>query len=675
MQPLFDHDLAKVRVFDGAEENQLTEELGARALTVGSDLWFARGEYDPASVEGRRVLAHELTHVVQNERFGSPCSSEVLSSRDSSAEREAERASSAVVAGVPASISSPPAAQVARLEPLIESSPWDSLRSVASFASDTVGALNPLAAPARAATEVLGEVVPSLGGLSPATSGMPPEGGVRMNDSGGGLSSAWDAVSSVGRGALGAANTLGTTIVDVQNAIGGGMMNAYDDASSLWNKVAPDFNKANKDLGSLVDLGERGVASVGKSAVAATSDIPILGDIVQANTLVANAAAETLGGSVKGAGDLTAFAGNAMVHPIDTAKGMLGGILGMAEHTPGPAGTALKGAHGLFDIATGNKKGEYGSSLGELGTNLMDSDKQTEGDVKFWAGFGGGTQVWHDKPAEAMSRTLMNFLPMALGMAPGEGPIRAPVVEGPSPPVIEPGVSPMAKSVPGNRLPGIAPPESPISPAAKSVPSGGLPGLERPGVDPMAPTLPDPGLAPTVRQGPVYEPVRYGVEVGPNGEVIPSTVEVPRAIEHGPPTKPGLGPEEPVTWREKGPPTERSTPTRRGVGDPGPPLPEETPRGPDRIPETQRSPGNERVPDTERTPDTEPAPDTERVPDTERTPDTDRQSHPIVEDESPLPSTQPRPHPHRGPTPVERALEPYRNMRMPPWRMRRWWEK
>lgn len=60
-QPL-DH----VRVHDDARSARLAQQLGARAFTVGSDVFFAAGEYDPDSSEGRRLLAHELTHAWQN---------------------------------------------------------------------------------------------------------------------------------------------------------------------------------------------------------------------------------------------------------------------------------------------------------------------------------------------------------------------------------------------------------------------------------------------------------------------------------------------------------------------------------------------------------------------------------------------------------------------------------
>jgi hypothetical protein len=58
-------DLSAVRVHTGAESNILNEQLGAKAFTTGQDIFFRSGAYDPGSSGGQELLAHELTHVVQ----------------------------------------------------------------------------------------------------------------------------------------------------------------------------------------------------------------------------------------------------------------------------------------------------------------------------------------------------------------------------------------------------------------------------------------------------------------------------------------------------------------------------------------------------------------------------------------------------------------------------------
>ncbi|HVQ07035.1 MAG TPA: DUF4157 domain-containing protein [Allosphingosinicella sp.] len=64
-EPRFGQDLSHVRVHADANAGALSEQVSARAFTVGSNIWFGRGAYDPASEPGRRLLGHELTHVIQ----------------------------------------------------------------------------------------------------------------------------------------------------------------------------------------------------------------------------------------------------------------------------------------------------------------------------------------------------------------------------------------------------------------------------------------------------------------------------------------------------------------------------------------------------------------------------------------------------------------------------------
>ena len=64
-EPRFGHDFGGVRVHRDAEAARLNGSLGARAFAYGRALYFGAGQYQPASPAGRRLLAHELTHVVQ----------------------------------------------------------------------------------------------------------------------------------------------------------------------------------------------------------------------------------------------------------------------------------------------------------------------------------------------------------------------------------------------------------------------------------------------------------------------------------------------------------------------------------------------------------------------------------------------------------------------------------
>ena len=59
------YDFNDVRVHTSAESDTLNKSLGAKAFTTGSDIFFSDGAYDPGSSSGQELIAHELTHVVQ----------------------------------------------------------------------------------------------------------------------------------------------------------------------------------------------------------------------------------------------------------------------------------------------------------------------------------------------------------------------------------------------------------------------------------------------------------------------------------------------------------------------------------------------------------------------------------------------------------------------------------
>jgi hypothetical protein len=61
----FGYDFRDVRVHSGAGAAQAASALNARAFTVGQNIFFASGEYQPGSAAGRHLVAHELTHTIQ----------------------------------------------------------------------------------------------------------------------------------------------------------------------------------------------------------------------------------------------------------------------------------------------------------------------------------------------------------------------------------------------------------------------------------------------------------------------------------------------------------------------------------------------------------------------------------------------------------------------------------
>src|SRR5437667_9620826 len=94
MEPRYGYDFSRVRVHTNARAAESARTVNALAYTVGKDVVFGEGEYEPGTSEGRRLLAHELTHVVQ--QFDQPSQSQlqgrlVVNAVGDHYEHEAER--------------------------------------------------------------------------------------------------------------------------------------------------------------------------------------------------------------------------------------------------------------------------------------------------------------------------------------------------------------------------------------------------------------------------------------------------------------------------------------------------------------------------------------------------------------------------------------------------------
>jgi hypothetical protein len=64
-EPRFGTDFSDVRIHTGRKADEAAQSINAKAFTAGSDIVFRKGTYDPHSTEGKRLIAHELVHVVQ----------------------------------------------------------------------------------------------------------------------------------------------------------------------------------------------------------------------------------------------------------------------------------------------------------------------------------------------------------------------------------------------------------------------------------------------------------------------------------------------------------------------------------------------------------------------------------------------------------------------------------
>ena len=65
MERGFGRDFSGVRVHTNSSSDRLNKTIGAKAFTTGKDVFFRQGAYQPGSKEGKRLIAHELTHVMQ----------------------------------------------------------------------------------------------------------------------------------------------------------------------------------------------------------------------------------------------------------------------------------------------------------------------------------------------------------------------------------------------------------------------------------------------------------------------------------------------------------------------------------------------------------------------------------------------------------------------------------
>ncbi len=97
LEPRFGHDFRKVRIHADSEAAAAARAVGARGYTVGRDIVFGAGQFAPRTEGGRKLLAHELAHVIQPTSGGSVG----ISQPGDAGEREAERAANAYAKGEP----------------------------------------------------------------------------------------------------------------------------------------------------------------------------------------------------------------------------------------------------------------------------------------------------------------------------------------------------------------------------------------------------------------------------------------------------------------------------------------------------------------------------------------------------------------------------------------------
>jgi hypothetical protein len=100
MEPRFGHDFSRVRVHTDERAAESARAVNSLAYTVGPDIVFGAQQYAPSSTSGRRLLAHELAHTIQQSgAAGSLMTSLRVGAADDTHEREAEARAAQVVEG------------------------------------------------------------------------------------------------------------------------------------------------------------------------------------------------------------------------------------------------------------------------------------------------------------------------------------------------------------------------------------------------------------------------------------------------------------------------------------------------------------------------------------------------------------------------------------------------
>jgi outer membrane protein OmpA-like peptidoglycan-associated protein len=104
MEPRFGQDFSQVRVHTDAKAADSANAVHAHAYTVGKDIVFGRGQHSTHAETSRHLLAHELTHVVQQATSGVGADSETLASAAADRVSQGQTVNGAVLGGAPVAL-------------------------------------------------------------------------------------------------------------------------------------------------------------------------------------------------------------------------------------------------------------------------------------------------------------------------------------------------------------------------------------------------------------------------------------------------------------------------------------------------------------------------------------------------------------------------------------------
>lgn len=135
METLFAEDFSSVRIHTGSLAEESADSVDAAAYTVGSHIVFGRGQFAPHTSVGRALLAHELTHVVQQRPVGRSDAPLKVTSPEDPAERDAEAVAATAERGIPA------VASDAQRAPVVARAPRPSRSLRATIAAEDVAGI------------------------------------------------------------------------------------------------------------------------------------------------------------------------------------------------------------------------------------------------------------------------------------------------------------------------------------------------------------------------------------------------------------------------------------------------------------------------------------------------------------------------------------------------------
>jgi len=309
----FGHDFSQVRIHTDAQASESAQFVGANAYAVGSDIVFGEGRYAPGTTDGTRLLAHELTHVVQQARQG-PGDPSRVSRRGDASEQEAQRVAEEVLGGNAVDVTAAPTAAIAR-EGGDSDNPFENpylkwggkvmenipglgfLGGAIGTAGDTVGMMSgkstgdQVLSGAKAATGVAG-MAAELGGFEGIF------GGAGLFGEGGGLISALTGGSLIGEG--GALSVLGGAAAEggisgVAGTILPSLFGGAEGAAALPGVAGMEAFGAE---GALMGGGLEGAAALGPAAAVLGAGLggAAFGNYLAHNTEVGGDSVDSIGG-------------------------------------------------------------------------------------------------------------------------------------------------------------------------------------------------------------------------------------------------------------------------------------------------------------------------------------------------------------------------------------------